>query len=95
VVDDIIMPPIGLATGGIDFSNIFVALNGPHYESLAQARAAGAPTTNIGVFINRVDHSYRRLIVAVALFMVIKAAPCRAGARKGAPALARRSATLW
>jgi large conductance mechanosensitive channel len=57
-------------TGGVDFSNMFVALNGQHYDSLAQARQAGAPTINFGVFINNVISF---LIVAFVLFMVIKA----------------------
>jgi large conductance mechanosensitive channel len=70
MVDDIIMPPIGVVTGGVDFSNIFIALNGVDYESLAQARQAGAPTINIGLFINNVISF---LIVAFVLFMVIKA----------------------
>lgn len=69
LVDDILMPPLGLATGGVDFSNMFVALNGEHYDSLAQARQAGAPTINFGLFINNV---IAFLIVAFALFMVIK-----------------------
>ena len=54
LVDDIIMPPIGVVTGGVDFSSIFIALNGQHYDSLAAARQAGAPTMNIGLFINNV-----------------------------------------
>jgi large conductance mechanosensitive channel len=70
MVDDIIMPPIGVVTGGVDFSNMFVALNGEHYDSLAQARQAGAPTVNFGVFINNVISF---TIVAFVLFMVIKA----------------------
>ena len=70
MVDDIIMPPIGVVTGGVDFSNMFVALNGEHYDSLAQARQAGAPTVNFGVFINNLISF---LIVAFVLFMVIKA----------------------
>ena len=70
LVDDILMPPIGVVTGGVDFSNMFVALNGEHYDSLAQARQAGAPTLNFGVFVNNV---IAFLIVAVALFLVIKA----------------------
>ena len=69
VVDDIIMPPIGVVTGGVDFSNMFVALNGEHYDSLAQARQAGAPTVNFGVFINNVISF---MIVAFVLFMAIK-----------------------
>lgn len=69
LVDDILMPPLGLATGGVDFSNLFFALNGEHYDSLAQARQAGAPTINFGLFINNV---IAFLIVAFALFMVIR-----------------------
>ena len=49
LVDDIIMPPIGVMTGGVDFSNIFIPLNGADYPSLVQARQAGAPTLNIGL----------------------------------------------
>ena len=70
LVDDIIMPPIGVVTGGVDFSSIFIALNGQHYNSLAAARQAGAPTMNIGLFINNVISF---LIVAFVLFMAIKA----------------------
>jgi len=69
LVDDILMPPLGLATAGVDFSNMFIALNGEDYASLAQARQAGAPTINFGLFINNV---IAFLIVAFALFMVIK-----------------------
>lgn len=70
LVDDIIMPPMGVVTGGVDFSNMFIALNSQYYESLAQAKQAGAPTINFGVFINNVISF---LIVAFVLFMVIKA----------------------
>ena len=69
LVDDVIMPPIGVVTGGVDFSSIFIPLNG-HYESLAAARQAGAPTVNIGLFINNMMSF---LIVAFVLFMAIKA----------------------
>jgi large conductance mechanosensitive channel len=69
LVDDVIMPPIGVVTGGVDFSNIFIALDGKHYDSLAIARQAGAPTLNLGVFINNVISF---LIVAFVLFMAIK-----------------------
>jgi large conductance mechanosensitive channel len=68
-VNDIVMPPIGLLTGGVDFSNLFVALDGETYESLAAAQAAGAPTLNYGVFINTI---VQFLIVAFAIFMVIR-----------------------
>jgi len=64
LVDDIVMPPLGVITGGVDFSNMFISLNGEHYGSLVQARQAGAPTINFGLF------SF--LIVAFALFMVVK-----------------------
>jgi large conductance mechanosensitive channel len=70
LVDDIIMPPMGVVTGGVDFSNMFVPLNGQHYDSLAQAKQAGAPTVNFGVFINNLISF---LIVAFVLFMVVKA----------------------
>jgi large conductance mechanosensitive channel len=56
-------------TGGVDFSNMFIPLNGEHYDSLAQARQAGAPTINFGLFINNVISF---LLVAFALFMVVK-----------------------
>ncbi|HYC54326.1 MAG TPA: large-conductance mechanosensitive channel protein MscL [Candidatus Binatia bacterium] len=73
VVADVMMPPIGLLVGGVDFSNFFAVLKegaspGP-YRSLADAKAAGAVTINYGVFVNQVvDFT----IVAFALFMVIK-----------------------
>jgi large conductance mechanosensitive channel len=70
LVDDIVMPPMGVLTGGVDFSNMFIALDGQHYESLARAKELGAPTVNFGVFINNVISF---MIVAFALFMVIKA----------------------
>ena len=82
-VDDLLMPPLGLATGGVDFSNMFIALNGEHYDSLAQARQAGAPTINFGVFINNV---IAFLIVAIALFMVIKGMNFLRREREEAPA---------
>ena len=69
LVDDIIMPPIGVVTGGVDFSNMFIALNGEHYPSLAAARQAGAATINFGLFINNVISF---MIVAFVLFMAIK-----------------------
>jgi len=70
LVDDIIMPPIGVLSGGVDFSNIFVPLSGGDYATLGQARQAGAPTLNIGLFINNV---IAFLIVAFVLFMAVKA----------------------
>ncbi len=69
LVSDIIMPPIGLLLGKVDFSSLFVSLNGAQYESLAVAQKAGAPTLNYGLFINNVINF---LIVAFVIFMIIK-----------------------
>jgi len=69
LVNDIIMPPIGLITGGVDFSDLYINLSRGDYQSLAQAREAGAATINVGVFINSVISF---ALVAFALFMVIK-----------------------
>jgi large conductance mechanosensitive channel len=69
LVSDMLMPPIGLAMGGVDFSGLFVTLGSGDFPTLAAAKAAGAPTLNYGVFINTlIDFT----IVAFALFMVIK-----------------------
>jgi large conductance mechanosensitive channel len=70
-VNDILMPPIGLLLGGVDFANLFFSLNGQSYALLADAQAAGAPTINYGVFLNTVIDF---LIVAVVIFLVVKAA---------------------
>ncbi len=70
LVDDIIMPPVGLATGGVDFSQLFVVLKGDgDYNTVAQAKEAGAVTWNIGLFINAV---IKFLIVAFAVFLLVK-----------------------
>jgi len=69
LVNDIIMPPIGLALGRIDFSNLFLNLSGGSYATLAAARDAGAVTINYGVFVNAVINF---LIVAFVLFMVVR-----------------------
>ena len=69
LVNDIIMPPIGLLLGGVDFTNIFLNLSGGHYDSLDAAQAAGAATMNIGLFVNTVLDF---IIVAFAIFIVIK-----------------------
>lgn len=68
-VADIINPIIGVITGGVDFSNIFINLGDGDYANLAAAQEAGAPTINIGLFINAIISF---LIVAWVLFMVIK-----------------------
>ena len=69
LVNDILMPPLGLILGKVDFSNLFINLAGTHYDSLAEAKAAGAPTINYGTFINNVIDF---LIVAFAVFWVVK-----------------------
>jgi large conductance mechanosensitive channel len=69
LVNDIIMPPIGLLLGGVDFTNLFITLSGGSYESLAAAQEAGAATLNYGVFINTM---IQFLIVAFAIFIVIR-----------------------
>jgi large conductance mechanosensitive channel len=69
LVNDIIMPPIGLALGGLDFKDLFVALNGQSYPSLAAAKAAGAPIIAYGSFLNTVVNF---LIVAFAIFLLVK-----------------------
>ena len=69
LVSDVIMPPIGLALGGVDFSNMFVVLGEGTFESLAEAKEAGAATVNYGIFINNVISF---LIVAFAVFMLVK-----------------------
>jgi large conductance mechanosensitive channel len=76
LVNDVIMPPVGLALGGVDFTNLFVVLRdgtkaAAPYASLADAKAAGAVTLNYGVFANSIVSF---LIVAFAIFMVVKGA---------------------
>ena len=70
LVKDIFTPIIGLAVGGIDFTNIFVTLKGSSEPTLADAQKAGAVTLNIGVFLNAV---IQFLIVSFAIFWLIKA----------------------
>jgi large conductance mechanosensitive channel len=69
LVNDIIMPPIGLILGRVDFSNLFLNLSGQPYASLAEAKAAGAPTINYGVFLNNVIDF---VIVAFAIFLLVR-----------------------
>ncbi len=68
-VKDVLMPPIGMLMGGMDFSQLFISLGDKHYETLAQAVEAGAPVIKYGAFINTVLDF---LIVAFAIFMAIK-----------------------
>lgn len=76
LVDDVVMPPIGLALGNVDFANLFLLLKegpkgAPPYATLADAHAAGAVTLNYGTFINNI---VTFLIVAFAIFLVVRAA---------------------
>jgi large conductance mechanosensitive channel len=69
LVNDIVMPPIGLLLGRVDFSSLFINLSGQPYASLAEAKAAGAPTINYGVFLNSVIDF---VIVAFAIFLLVR-----------------------
>ena len=71
LVNDVIMPPIGLALGGVDFANFFIVLKGDHaLDTLAAAKAAKAVTLNYGLFINAI---IKFLIISFAVFWVVKA----------------------
>ena len=70
LVDDIIMPPIGLLLGGVDFANLFITLGPGEYATLAEAKEAGAATINYGLFLSSVISF---LIVAVVVFVIIRA----------------------
>lgn len=70
LVDDVIMPPIGLLLGGVDFSDLFLSLKGGSYASLAAAKEAGAPVIAYGQFINNVISF---IVVAWAVFLLVKA----------------------
>ena len=69
LVSDIVMPPIGLVLGQVDFKNLYVSLNGQAYASLAEAQKAGAPTLNYGVFLNTIVEF---LIVAAVIFLFVR-----------------------
>ena len=69
LVEDIIMPPVGLLLGRVEFSNLFFSLTGKHFDTLAAARASGVPTINYGLFLNNV---FNFLIVAFAIFLLIR-----------------------
>jgi large conductance mechanosensitive channel len=71
LVDDLIMPPIGVVTGGVDFSNLFINLSGGSYASVAAAKQAGAATLNYGLFLNNVVSF---LIVAITVFVLVQGA---------------------
>ena len=69
LVEDIIMPPIGLVLGHVNFSDLFISLNGTRYDTLAAAKTAAAPTINYGLFLNTIINF---LIVAFAVFLLVQ-----------------------
>ncbi len=82
-VNDILMPPIGLALGGVDFANLFIDLSGQGYASLSDAQAAGAATINYGLFLNSI---ITFVIVAFAVFLLVKAITAATPKKENAPA---------
>ncbi|MCC6187642.1 MAG: large-conductance mechanosensitive channel protein MscL [Anaerolineales bacterium] len=70
LVNDVIMPPIGLLLGGVNFADLFVNLSGTPYASLAEAQAAGAATINYGLFLNTVIEF---VIIAFVIFLIVRA----------------------
>lgn len=69
LVSDILLPPVGLLAGRVNLSNLFLSLNGRRYHTLEEARAAGAPTLNVGLFL---DTILNFLIVAFAVFLLVR-----------------------
>src|SRR5208337_2731046 len=69
LVNDLLMPPIGLLMGRVDFSNLFISLTSRHFDSVAAAKTAGAATLNYGIFLNAVINF---LIVSFAMFLVVR-----------------------
>jgi large conductance mechanosensitive channel len=68
-VEDVLMPPLGLLIGKVDFANLFLSLTDKHFDSVAAAKAAGAPTLNYGIFINNVLNF---IIVAFVIFLLVR-----------------------
>ena len=83
LVSDLLMPPLGMALGGIDFSDFFLVLKGPHPDTLAAAKTAGAVTMNYGVFLNVI---IRFIIVAFSVFLLVRWINRLFAATKSAPA---------
>ena len=69
LVSDVLMPPLGLLVGGVDFSSLFVTLSGTAQPSLTAAKAAGAPTINYGVFLQA---TFDFIIIAFVIFLLVK-----------------------
>jgi large conductance mechanosensitive channel len=70
LVSDVVMPPIGLLLGRVDFSNLYINLSGVAYASLAEAKAAGAPTINYGMFVSTILNF---VVVAFVVFFLVRA----------------------
>jgi large conductance mechanosensitive channel len=71
LINDILMPPLGLALGHVDFKDLFYSLNGQTYPSLTTAKAAGAPVIAYGQFINTITNF---LVIAFVVFLIVKQA---------------------
>jgi large conductance mechanosensitive channel len=91
LVTDILMPPLGVVLGGIDFSDFFFVLKGPHVDTLDAAKKAGAATLNYGLFINAI---IRFLIVSFAIFLLVRWINRLFAATKAAPAGPTKSEEL-
>lgn len=82
-VNDVLMPPIGVVTGGVDFANLFIDLSGEGYATLAEAQEAGAATINYGLFLNSLVSF---LIVCFAVFLLLRSYNHLREREKSAPA---------
>jgi large conductance mechanosensitive channel len=82
LVTDILLPPVGLIFGKLDFSSLYFNLSGTPYTSLADAQKAGAATINYGLFLNNVINL---LIVGLVIFLIVRAANSLQGSKKAAP----------
>ena len=91
LVSDLLMPPLGMALGGIDFSDFFLVLKGPHPDTLAAAKTAGAVTINYGVFLNVI---IRFIIVAFSIFLLVRWINRLFTATKSAPAAPTKTEIL-
>jgi len=91
LVNDVLMPPLGLIIGGIDFSDFFVTLKGGGHDTLAAAKAAGDVTINYGLFLNSI---IKFIIVAFAVFLLVRQINKLAGAKDAAPPPPTKSEVL-
>jgi large conductance mechanosensitive channel len=85
LVSDILMPPVGLLSHGVDFSKLFISLNGVHYDTIAEAKAHSAATINYGQFLNALINF---LLVAAAIFFFVVKPVNRLARSRQAPAAA-------